>query len=44
MPYYFLRELNKMAMKIQTNPKTPLHGIYHQGLIKVLIKAKLEKR
>jgi hypothetical protein len=43
LPYYFLRDLNKMAMKIQENPKTPPHGIYHHGLIKVLIKAELGK-
>jgi hypothetical protein len=43
-PYYFVRDLNKMAMKIQANPKTPSHGIYNQGLIKILIKAELEKR
>jgi hypothetical protein len=43
LPYYFLRDLNKMAMKVQENPKTPPHGIYHQGLIKVLIKDELGK-
>lgn len=43
LPYYFLRDLNKMAMKVQANPKTPPHGIYHQGLIKVLVKAELGK-
>jgi hypothetical protein len=43
LPYYFLRDLNNMAMKIQANPKTPPHGIYHQGLIKKLIKVGLEK-
>jgi len=43
LPYYFLRDLNKMAMKIQANPKTTPHSIYHQGLIKVLIKEDLEK-
>jgi hypothetical protein len=29
-PYYFLRELNKIAMKIKENPKTPPHGICHR--------------
>jgi hypothetical protein len=43
LPYYFLRDLNKMAMKVQANPKTPPHGIYHQGLIKVIVKAELGK-
>jgi hypothetical protein len=43
LPYYFLRDINKMAMKIKANPKTPPHGIYHQGLIKILIKVKLGK-
>jgi hypothetical protein len=43
LPYYFLRDLNKMAMKVQENPKTPPHEIYHRGLIKVLVKAELGK-
>jgi hypothetical protein len=42
-PYYFLRDLNKMVMKVQANPRTPPHCIYNQGLIKVLVKAELEK-
>jgi hypothetical protein len=43
LPYYFLWDLNKMAMRVQANPKTPPHGIFHQGLIKVLVKAELGK-
>jgi hypothetical protein len=43
LPYYFLRYLNKMAMRVQTNPKTPPHEIFHQGLIKVLVKDELGK-
>jgi hypothetical protein len=43
LSYYLLRDLNKMAMKIQVKPKTPPHGIYHQGLIKILIKAEMGK-
>jgi hypothetical protein len=43
LPYYFLRDLNKMAIKVQENAKTPPHRIYHQGLIKVLVKAELGK-
>jgi hypothetical protein len=43
LPYYFLRYLNSMAMKIQENPNTPPHGIYHQGFIKILIKSELGK-
>ena len=43
LPYYFLRDLNKMAMRVQANPKTPPHRIFHQGLIKVLVKAELGK-
>jgi hypothetical protein len=43
LPYYFLRDLNKMAMKIQAKPKTPPHGIYHRGLIEILIKVELGK-
>jgi hypothetical protein len=43
LPYCFLRYLNKMAMEIQANPKTPPHGIYHQGFIKILIKLELGK-
>ena len=43
LPYYFLRDLNKMTMNIQENTKTLPHGIYHHGLIKVLIKADLGK-
>jgi hypothetical protein len=42
LPYFFLRDINNMAMKVQENPKTP-HGIYHQGLIKLLIKYDLGK-
>jgi hypothetical protein len=37
LPYYLLRDLSKMAMKVQSNTKTPPNGIYHEGLIKVLI-------
>jgi len=33
-----------MAMKIQENPKTSPHGIYHQGLIKLLFKVVIDKR
>jgi len=43
LPYYFLRDLNNMAIKVQEKPKTPLHGIYHRGLIKVLVKDELGK-
>jgi hypothetical protein len=43
LTYYLLRDLNKMAMEIQSNPKTPPHGIYHWGLIKILIKVELGK-
>jgi hypothetical protein len=43
LTYYFLRDLNKMAMKVQANPKTPPHGIYHRVLIKVLFKDELGK-
>jgi hypothetical protein len=43
LPYYFLQDLNNMAMRVQENPKTPPHGIFHQGMIKVLFKAKLGK-
>lgn len=43
LPYYFLRDLNKMAMRVQANPKTPPHRIFHQGLIKVSANAKLGK-
>jgi hypothetical protein len=43
LPYYFLRDLNKMAMRVQANPKTPPHRIFHQGLIKFLVKAELGK-
>jgi hypothetical protein len=43
LPYYFLRDLNKMAMRVQENPNTPPHGIFHQGLIKFLVKAELGK-
>jgi len=32
-----------MAMRVQENPKTPPHGIFHQGMIKVHVKAKLGK-
>jgi hypothetical protein len=43
LPYYFLWDLKQMAMKFQTNPKTPSHKIYHQDLIKVIVKAELGK-
>jgi hypothetical protein len=43
LPYYFLRDLNKMDMKVQANPQTPPHIIYHQGLIKVIVKDELGK-
>ena len=29
LPFYFMRDLNKMAKKIQENPKTPSHCIYN---------------
>jgi hypothetical protein len=43
LPYYILRVLNKMAMRVQGNPNAPSHIIFHQGLIKVLVKAELGK-
>jgi hypothetical protein len=43
LPYYFLWDLNNMDMRVQENPKTPPHRIFHQGLIKFLIKAELGK-
>jgi hypothetical protein len=41
LPYYLLHDLKNMAMRVQENPKTPPHGIFHQGLIKFLFKANL---
>ena len=32
-----------MVMRVQANPKTPPHRIFHQGLIKVLVKDELGK-
>jgi hypothetical protein len=43
LPYYFLRDLNNMAMRVQVNPKIPPHSIFHQGLIKFLVKSELWK-
>jgi len=43
LTYYLLQNLNKMDMRVQVNPKTPPHGIFHQGLIKLLVKAELGK-
>jgi hypothetical protein len=43
LPYYFLRDLNKMTMKVQDNPKTPPQGIFHQGWTKIIVKDELGK-
>ena len=32
-----LKSLAKMYAKVQANPDTPPHAIYHRGLIKILI-------
>jgi hypothetical protein len=43
LPFYFLRDLNKMDMRVQVNPKNPPHKSFHQGLITFLVKAELGK-
>ena len=43
-PFYFWRSLGKMASQVRKNTKNPTHSLYHHGLIKILIVAKLKKQ
>ena len=42
--YFMQTYLLKMSKKIQSNPNSPPHHIFHGGLIKILVKFELDKK
>jgi hypothetical protein len=43
LPFFLLRSLTKMEIKIHTCPKNSMYSLFHQGLIKVLVMQYLGK-
>ena len=43
LPFYLLKSLQKMMLKVQKCPSHTARSIYHQGLIKLLVLNQLEK-
>ena len=44
LPYFLHTDLLKMSRKIQANPNSPSHLVYHSGLIKILAKSTLDRK
>jgi hypothetical protein len=42
-PYFLLKILSKMSKRIQTHPATTKKSIFHQGLIKTLVRFSLSE-
>ena len=43
-PFYFWKSLGRMVSQIRKNVENPTHSMYHHGLIKMLILARLKKK
>jgi hypothetical protein len=43
-PFYFLKRLEKMVSQVKKNVTNPYNNLFHHGLIKLLVLAKLEKQ
>jgi len=43
LPYYLLKSMTKMENKVQTHPKNVAYSLFHQGIIKVLVRKELDK-
>jgi hypothetical protein len=43
-PFYFLKILEKMSSQVRKNVTNPHNSLFHHGLIKLLVLAKLEKQ
>jgi hypothetical protein len=44
LPFYFLKNINKMSSQVQKNMANPHNSLLHHGLIKLLVIAELEKQ
>jgi hypothetical protein len=42
-PFYFLKSLEKLSSQVRKNVTNPHNSLFHHGLIKLLVLAKLEK-
>jgi hypothetical protein len=43
-PFYFLKSLEKMSSQVRKNVTNPHNSLFHHGLIKLFVLAKLEKQ
>ena len=43
LPYFLLRSLTNMSLKIRDQPNFTPHYVYHRGLIKILVQYKLSQ-
>ena len=43
LPYYMLKSVEKMIVRVRNHPKNSIHSVFHQGLIKILINFELGK-
>jgi hypothetical protein len=44
MPFYLMSSLKKMASTIQRNPRFVEGSLFHFGLIKMLVEARLQEK
>ena len=43
-PYYIVHSLTKMSLTIKKGPKNIGHGLFHHGLVRILVERELSKQ